>query len=108
MKTKAARAFVLRGWHSGSPPCRRWALRPPFLAADLFIGAALPHAPARADESAAQSQRFARGPELHPPEQPQPGAAAWSNAVTFVATQSTTAFTNATGTNSIRFFRLKY
>jgi hypothetical protein len=47
-----------------------------------------------------QSYTLQSSPSLAP--------AGWSNAVTFVATQTTAAFTNATGTNSMRFYRVKY
>jgi hypothetical protein len=49
---------------------------------------------------AGQSYTLQSSPSLSP--------AAWSNAVLFVATQTTTAITNTTGTNSMQFFRLKY
>ena len=48
---------------------------------------------------AGQSYTLQSSPSLSP--------AAWSNAVTFVATQATAALTNATGTNSMQFYRIK-
>ena len=49
---------------------------------------------------AGQSYTLQSSPGLSP--------AAWSNAIPFVATQATAAITNATGTNPMQFFRLKY
>ena len=49
---------------------------------------------------AGQSYTLQSSPGLSP--------AVWSNAVPFVATQATAAITNATGTNAMQFFRLKY
>ena len=49
---------------------------------------------------AGQSYTLQSSPSLSP--------AVWSNAAPFVATQATSAITNATGTNTMQFYRLKY